>query len=208
MVRVFLIRHGETEWSLGDSRYCGVTDLDLIDAGLRQAELLAERLKDEPLAAIYGSDLKRSRQTAEIIASRHPEIVVEQVSGFRELHYGQWEGFTRQEAEAWDPSYWKAWQKDPSRISTPGGESFEQLLERVVTAFEWVTNRHRGQSIAIVGHKATNRALLCHLLDTPVGHYKRIRQEVAAINILDVDKGRVVVVGINDTCHLRPEKEF
>ena len=70
MLRLFLIRHGETIWNQ-NHRYQGHTDVPLSKTGEWQAGLVAKRLKDEPLDAVFSSDLSRARVTAEIIAREH-----------------------------------------------------------------------------------------------------------------------------------------
>lgn len=67
--RIVLIRHGETLWNRA-GRIQGHTDIALSPLGLAQAERLAEALADEPLAALYASDLSRAHQTAQALARR------------------------------------------------------------------------------------------------------------------------------------------
>ena len=198
---IYLIRHGETDWSC-NARYCGFTDLELADRGLAQAERLAARMAAESLAAVYASDLRRAQQTAEIIARPHG-LPVQAVAGLRELNYGEWEGLTQEEVKARDAEFFARWQADAARLGPPGGETFQQLLARAAPAMEELIARHRDETIAVIAHKSTNRALLCHWLDTPVERYRCLRQKTAAINRVESMPDRIVVVGINDTCHLR-----
>jgi broad specificity phosphatase PhoE len=198
---IYLIRHGETTWNC-TARYCGFTDLQLSERGLEQAERLAARMAVEPLAAVYASDLRRAQQTAEAIARPHG-LPVSLVGGLRELNYGEWEGLTQDEVKARDAEFFARWQADAAKLGPPGGETFQQLLARAASAMEELIARHRGDTIAVVAHKSTNRALLCHWLDTPLERYRRLHQETAAVNRIDTAPDRTVVVGINDTCHLR-----
>ena len=73
MARLILVRHGQTEWNRL-KRYQGQSDIELNQSGLIQAQKAAERLAEERIHAIHCSDLKRARQTAEIIAAKHSNI--------------------------------------------------------------------------------------------------------------------------------------
>src|SRR6476661_8354230 len=94
---VFLARHGETLWNL-ERRFQGHGDSPLSERGLEQARRLGERLAGESLAAVYSSDLGRTRQTAEQVANRHG-LEVQTHAGLREIDTGVWTGFHRAEVE-------------------------------------------------------------------------------------------------------------
>ena len=205
MGRIFLIRHGATAWSYGDQRFCGSTDLELSDAGLREAELVADRLATEPLAAVYATSLIRSRQTAEAIAARHG-LPVQAVAELREANFGEWEGLNYAEIVERYPELNAARARNPAEAAPPGGEDLHQVTARAVPAFLILAERHREEEIVVVGHNTINRVLLCHLLDMPLENYKRILQSPAAVNVLEFADGVVRVITINDTCHLEPAK--
>lgn len=90
MALIYLVRHGESVWN-AEERLCGRTDIELSEAGRRQAERLGERLRGLPPAAIYASPLGRTAETASIIGLGtgltpilDPRLI--------ELNYGAWEG--------------------------------------------------------------------------------------------------------------------
>ena len=87
---VYLVRHGETVWN-AEGRLCGSSDIPLSPIGQQQAQRLAQRLRSVPLAAIYSSPLRRTRQTAETIAALH-NLPVHPVPELSEIDYGDWEG--------------------------------------------------------------------------------------------------------------------
>src|SRR5882672_6598169 len=95
--RVYLIRHGSTELSAED-RFAGAVDVLLSDEGRDQARKLGERLSNESIAAVYASPMKRTVETASLIAGPH-QLRVETVDGIREIAHGRWEGMTRAEVE-------------------------------------------------------------------------------------------------------------
>lgn len=202
MTRILLARHGATSWSGSNARYCGATDLPLNDAGRQQAAALARRLEDEPLAAVIATDLVRTQETARPIAENHG-LEVGIVRELRELHYGEWEGLTWAEIEDRFPDAVREREQGIVRVPVPGGESLRQLLDRALPAFLALAERFDHQQIAVIGHNTSNRVLLCHLLDMPVAHYRRIVQTPAGMNVIEVEGDRVCVVAINECCHLR-----
>ena len=202
MARILLARHGATAWSENEARYCGSTDLPLSEAGHQQAAALAHRLHSEPLAAVIATGLARSEETARPIAHDHG-LEVEVVGELRELDYGEWEGLTRAEIQQRYPDAFREWTNDVVRVSVPGGESLRGLLDRALPAILGLAERFGDQPIAVIGHNTTNRVLLCHLLDVPVAHYRRILQSPTGLNIIDLEGDRTCVLAINECCHLR-----
>ena len=201
MGRIYLIRHGATVWSYGDQRYCGSTDLELSEQGLREAERIADRLANESLATVYATPLVRSRQTAEAVAKRH-HVQVEVVTDLREAAYGDWEGLNYAEVAARYPDLDDERMRNPAELAPPSGENLNELIGRAVPALMMIAKHHIEEQIAVVGHNTVNRVLLCHFLEVPVAHYKRIVQSPAAINVLEFAGDSMQVITINDTCHL------
>jgi broad specificity phosphatase PhoE len=154
MTTILLARHGETEWNrIG--RYQGWADPPLNDTGRAQARKLAAQLGSTPFDAVYSSDLRRARETAEIVAAPHAmQVIVE--PGLREVNVGEWSGLTRAEVEARFP-----------RGERPGGETREEHTARVLEAAERIARAHAGRQILVVSHGGTMRALRMHVSDEP-----------------------------------------
>lgn|SRR6266498_1986150 len=91
-LRLYLIRHGEVAGAVA-GRLLGRTDAPLSARGLDQSHQLAEKLSAAQLCAIYSSDLRRARLTAETIG-RHHRLKIQQSSAWREIDMGEWEGRT------------------------------------------------------------------------------------------------------------------
>jgi len=154
MTTILLARHGETEWNrIG--RYQGWADPPLNDTGREQARVLAEQLRSTPFDAVYSSDLRRARETAEIVAAPHAVPVVVE-PGLREVDVGEWSGLTRAEVERRFPGG-----------ERPGGETREQHAARVLAAAERIARAHPGERILLVSHGGTMRALRTHVSDEP-----------------------------------------
>ncbi len=148
--RLLVVRHGETAWNRA-TRIQGHTDIDLNDHGRWQAGRLAAALRDEPIAAVYASDLKRARETAEAVA--HPAgLPVHTHTGLRERGFGRFEGHTWDELELKWPTETLAWRKRMPDFAPPGGETLLTLRERVVAAVHDIAARHAGEQILLVAH--------------------------------------------------------
>jgi probable phosphoglycerate mutase len=148
--RIIAIRHGETLWNV-DARLQGHLDIPLNDVGRWQAERLGQALADEPITAIYASDLSRAHDTA-LCVGHTTGVSVAIEPGLRERHFGEFQGKTMAEVEATFPEQAQRWrQRDPAFAPT-GGESLVVLRERVLATVEKLAAQHPGELIALVGH--------------------------------------------------------
>jgi broad specificity phosphatase PhoE len=199
--RVFLVRHGATAPSAED-RFAGSIDVPLSDAGRDQVRRLAERLRAEPLAALYASPLLRTRETAAILAEPHG-MEVRTVDALREVSHGRWEGKRRTEVQSSHPADYAHWECDPFSFAPPEGETGLQVTARALPALLDIVERHRGAQLAIVSHKATIRLILSILIGFDPRRYRDyMDQSPAALNILDFsDLAHARLTLFNDTSH-------
>ena len=200
MTRIFLIRHGETEWNK-EGRLQGNSNVLLSPEGIRQAQLLAEHAPFNNVDAIYSSDLSRAVHTAEILAKRF-DLPVIQESGFRETNFGRWEGRQISELALDVPDGFEKFFIKPDKVHPPGGETFLESQARVVTALEEIVADHDNQSIIIVSHGSAIRLMLCAALGMPIRKMWAISQFNMAVNIMRVDDGNATVELVNSTLHL------
>ncbi len=149
--RLLLLRHGETEWN-ATRRIQGHTDIALNATGRRQAERLAQALTDSPINAVYSSDLQRAAETARIVAAPHAAPITTNAL-LRERNLGQIEGSTFLDFEVRFPEESMRWRKrDPQWAPPGGGESLEQMRDRIVATVNAIAMQHNGEHIAIVSH--------------------------------------------------------
>lgn len=199
--RLLLVRHGATTLSAED-RFAGSTDVDLSDGGRAQVARLADRLDSEPLSAVYASPLRRTIETASILAKPHRLEVLHE-PGLREIDHGHWEQLTRAEVEAKYADEYAAWEVDPFTFAPTAGESGVQVMARALPVVRTVVLRHPDATVALVSHKATIRLLLCGLLGIdPRGYRDRFDQAPACLNVLEMkDPVRARLMAFNDTSH-------
>ena len=149
MTNFFLVRHGETDWNrLG--RIQGATDIPLNDTGRDQARATGEKMQGRKWDVIVSSPLSRALETANIIASciglPEPTPVQEIV----ERNYGEAEGMTGPELEAFYP--------DDTPV--PGRETRDAVKVRVLAAMHSIAAANKGKNVIIVAHGGVIRALL------------------------------------------------
>ncbi|MGI6091390.1 MAG: alpha-ribazole phosphatase [Veillonellaceae bacterium] len=200
MTKIILVRHGQTLWNV-EMKYQGQTDIALTEKGLEQAQMVAKRLANESISAIYSSDLSRAFATAEIIAAKH-NLQVIGVPELREISFGDWEGLTYTNINSGWPQIMDKLFTCPDEVTIPGGESFPQLRERASKALAKIAANHKDQNIVVVAHGGTIRTLICAALNIHLNYVWNIRQDNTAVSILDYYDNRIMVSLLNDTSHL------
>ena len=148
--RIIAVRHGETAWNV-DTRIQGHLDIALNDTGHWQARQVARALADEPLAAVYTSDLQRAHATAQAIAQASGAPLVAE-PGLRERSFGELEGRTFAEIEAELPEQARRGRQRDPHIAPRGGETLVQLRERIAATTHRLAAQHTEQLIVLVAH--------------------------------------------------------
>jgi broad specificity phosphatase PhoE len=181
---VWLVRHGETEWSR-DGRHTGSTDVPLTSEGEASARELAPRLADKSFALVLTSPLERARRTAELAGFPDAEVDDDLV----EWRYGDYEGITTEEIREQVPG-WTVW-THPS----PGGETADQVsarLDRVVARCRDVDG-----DVLLVGHGHALRALAARWLDLPVADGRLLKLDTGTVSVLGHERETAVVLHWN-----------
>jgi len=150
ITRLCLVRHGETEWNAA-RRIQGQIDIGLNETGLRQAEAAGRWLKMAGIMALYSSDLKRARTTAEAIGQALGLVPV-LVPEMRERRYGTFEGLTYDEAKVKYPEGYAAFEGRNADYSFENGESLHAMFERVTSRLKKIAAAHAGQNVVVVLH--------------------------------------------------------
>ena len=154
MTTILLARHGETDWNR-EGRFQGWADPPLNATGRAQAVDLAVALMAEELAGVYSSPLRRAYETAEVVAaSRGLEPVT--VDALREVDVGSWSGLSRAEIEQRFPEQYARW-LDYGQ-GWEDGETYEQMVDRVVGALQELAEARDGERILAVTHGGPMRA--------------------------------------------------
>ncbi|MGN7787799.1 histidine phosphatase family protein [Niabella sp. 22666] len=184
LLKVYLLRHGQTAWNADNNRYCGRTDIPLTEKGLAQANTVRRQLEGIQLDGVYTSPLQRARTTAQIASGLEP-VADERLI---EVDFGQWEYKTREEFVAENPLSWENWNADPTHIKAGvTGETGGEIVQRVDAFFKEMYQRHAGQAILVAAHNGVNRLYMAYKLGMPLRNYRQIVQHNSVITYFTLD---------------------
>ncbi|MFD3591185.1 bifunctional RNase H/acid phosphatase [Nocardia sp. NPDC058640] len=199
--RLLLLRHGQTALSV-EGRYSGRGNPPLTELGREQAARAAKMLANKgDIAAVVSSPLQRARSTAEAAAAAL-DVPLRILDGLTETDFGDWEGLTFTEAAERDPQLHSDWLGDPS-IPAPGGESFDQVRERVEGVRRDLIALYPGQNVVVVSHVTPIKTLLQLALGVGPSLLYRLHLDLASLCIAEFyPDGGASVRLVNDTSYL------
>jgi broad specificity phosphatase PhoE len=202
MTKLILVRHGHVE-GISPERFRGRAELKLTAAGRREAALTAARIAASwRPAAIYTSPMGRCVDTGAAIGKPFG-LAPSAMPGLNDIDYGEWQGLTTDEARARWPGELDTWYRHPDWAALPRGESLQEVLSRAVAALREVVRRHPDDTVVLVAHDSVNRVLLLHALELPLSRYWHFKQSPCCINEIDFGEAGFVILGVNQTDHLR-----
>lgn len=186
MLKIYLVRHGETTYNAEGNKYCGITNVELTKTGTLQAKKLGLLLKDIEFDAVYSSPLIRAHNTAKI-AVPNEEIHID--PRLIELDFGDWEGKTRSEFIKENRALWDNWNDDPKTNPAGGsGETAGELILRLDGFLNELLTKHKKGNVLIVAHNGVNRFLMAHILGFDLKNYRKIIQENSSLTVLKYEK--------------------
>ena len=199
MLRLYFMRHGETVWNT-ERRYQGMTDIELSQEGLRQAECAAKRFKNIKIDKIYASPLKRAMKTAEkIAAEKGLEIISE--DDFREIHFGEWEGKTVPElTEKYGESYTN-FIREPHKYGFPGEGSVENVINRIKPGIDRLIAEEKG-NVLIVSHGGIIRLMIMYIMGLDSSWFTKMWINNTGVSIVEIKNDRKLLLTLNDSAHL------
>ena len=193
MGMIYLIRHGEPQFDNGHGvtrdpegpRYYGALDLELSREGREHAASLANPLKHLGEGTLISSPMIRARHTGELI---FPEKSYAMEENFREIDLGEWEGRTFQEVKEEDRMAFEERWNHLDTFRSPGGESFQDLRERVVPTFRALLEKDLPSPLIITAHGGVFLVILQDILDMPLQKIFSLRQDYCGIHVLERQK--------------------
>lgn len=202
--RIIAVRHGETAWNV-DTRIQGQLDIELNDRGQWQAQRVGRALADEPIARVYSSDLKRAHATALAIAQNNRTLAskpVELHPGLRERAFGKFEGHTYAHIEATWPEESLRWRQREPDFAPVGGETPQQVMDRVAQTVNLLASQHMGEQIVLVAHGGVLDMLYRLATQQSVRAPRTWELGNTSINRLLWTPDALTLVGWSDTRHL------
>lgn len=204
MTRLFIVRHGQTAWNK-EKVFRGRVDVPLNEQGIKEAEAVAEALKNEDISVIYSSPLSRAVQTAEPTAKlKGLEII--KLDGITDMNFGVWEGRRLEDVEKEDMDKYRMWVERPAELLIPNGETLKEVQNRALNAVKEIIDKHPSQTVMLVSHRVVCKLLVLGLMGLGPDKFWNIQQDTACINLFAVKDGRTIMFKTNDTCHLIPLK--
>ncbi|HLF25026.1 MAG TPA: histidine phosphatase family protein [Anaerolineae bacterium] len=172
---LILIRHGQTDWN-ATGRWQGQADPPLNAAGRAQAHQTALELQAQRLDVLVSSDLRRARETAEIIAAAiNRDVILE--PRLREVNLGEWQGLYSDDIRARWPGEMQLWLDMPLAARPPNGESIQELAARVLAAVDELAARYPDRRVGLVAHELPIAVIVTHAAGVPLA---RLRQHIPA----------------------------
>lgn len=175
MTKLFFVRHGKTEWNL-ERRYQGARgDSPLLDQSYQEIKELSQYLQQFEFAKVYASPIKRARITAQEILkylNNPPRLQLD--DAFKEFNLGKMEGMKFSDVKREFPHEYQAFRHDPSkyRAEVVGGESFQDVFNRMTPKIQEICRRYPEANILIVSHGAALGAEIRHLLGYSLEHLR------------------------------------
>jgi broad specificity phosphatase PhoE len=191
--RLVLVRHAIAE---GEGRFQGQRDVSLTLEGRRQLRELVRKLSRYPIRAVYSSDLRRARATAEA-AAREAGVKLEMRRGLREMHFGCWQGMSWKQIAGRYPRLAVLWMKHFPRQPIPGAERFGEFVRRVRREMRDLVAANQGRCVLVVTHAGVIRVVLAHALGMRVRNLFRVALSPCAVNVIDYFRDCVLVWCVN-----------
>jgi probable phosphoglycerate mutase len=196
-----LLRHGQTEHT-PERRFSGRNDLPLSRSGRAEAEAAAHRARSLGIEVVLASPLRRTRETAEIVAAALGRPVTFD-DDLVELDFGELEGLTFEEARSRHPLAARRFLDDVT-VAAPKGESIADVGTRVARSRRRVLAQHAGRTVLVVSHVTPIKLLLAAGLGAGDEVVHRMFLEAASLSsVAWSSDGRASVRLLNDTSHLR-----
>lgn len=192
-MRLFLARHGETDWLL-QGRLQGRSKVSLNETGKKQARVAAEYLNAAGANRLFISELDRAKETARFISEAcglSPRVDAR----LNEIYFGKWEGETYDDIRAQYPEHFKNWIELKPDFSAPGGENVREVLRRIISFRDELSAED--ESVIAVSHGGPIRLLLLELLNEPLCKFRSLPVEPGSITLIEQGAQELKIVKID-----------
>ncbi len=204
MLKLLLVRHGETEWNRVRRIQGARSDTPLSEAGIAQAEMLSRALQHVGISHIYSSPMGRAMTTAAAVARPH-NLPVIKVDGFKEIDAGDYEGKIAGSPPGVMLSNILVRDGNGDMPRLPGGESLVDLQARAWPPLREIISRHNSGIVVVTSHYFTILTLICSILGFPIDTAARMTMGTASITTIRCTSKSATLLTFDDTCHLTQE---
>lgn len=188
-MKVYLVRHAETIENV-KGFIMGHQHGTISQGGIRQAELIAQKLKDTHFDIARSSDLSRAEYTANVLLKYHPDTKLKLSKELREIDFGKFTGRSKHKVN---------WEDFPD-----GGEGLQDIQKRAKVFLDKLYKFHSEKSILLVSHNGFNKAILTILMGKDAKHMDELEnQHPTALNIFSVTNSNEYILEVmNNVDHL------
>jgi probable phosphoglycerate mutase len=201
LLRVILVRHGETDWNQEGRVQGSGSDRELTETGKQQAESIGLKLKQERIQAIYSSPLRRALDTAQVIA-RHHQVEVQIEPSLNEIYAGELEGIPIKKLGSYLSELVAREQGDESVSKLYGGERLAAVQQRAWSIIQRLADKHSDGAIVVVSHYFVILSVICSVLNMPPSEMGRLKLDVGSISTIVFSERGIRLALFNDSCHL------
>lgn len=200
-MQLHIVRHGQTEFNVGEPRFRGQLDIPLSKVGTQQAEAIAKALRTIPLDVIYYSRLQRAKKTAETIQEFHPKARCIEEPLLITLNFGDWQGKFHKEVFKTNEER-NRWYTNPNVFIIPNGETFYEVLNRIHRLLTRLRTQPE-ENIALVTHRVVIIILLLYLFKINPSHFWEFHVDTGSITQINYNPDNTFrLVKLNETQHL------
>lgn len=204
--KIYLIRHGQTDFNLRNIVQGSGVDSNLNDRGRLQAQAFYDSYKDTPFDKIYTSVLKRSQESVRLFLQKG--IPHEALAGLNEISWGTKEGHPiTPEEDAYYHYMLKQWRVGNTSLKIENGESPEDVVARMQPAVDHIMQHENEKVILVCMHGRAIRILLCMLLRTPLKDMDMFEHQNLGLYLLNYEDSIFTIEKNNDIDHLRSIRE-
>jgi len=201
LLRVILVRHGETDWNQEGRVQGSGSDRELTETGKQQAESIGLKLRQERIQAIYSSPLRRALDTAQVIA-RHHQVEVQIEPSLNEIYAGELEGIPIKKLGSYLSELVAREQGDESVSKLYGGERLAAVQQRAWSIIQRLADKHSDGAIVVVSHYFVILSIICSVLNMPPSEMGRLKLDVGSISTIVFSERGIRLALFNDSCHL------
>jgi probable phosphoglycerate mutase len=193
MIRILLIRHATTD-AVGKRLSGRLPGVHLDKEGEKQSNMLADRMVDVPVAAIYSSPLERALETAAPIAKMHRLNTITS-DNFLEIDFGTWTNCSFEQIQN-DPAF-QRFNSFRSVTRIPGGESMLEAQARIITGLQQLHAKHVNETVAVISHSDLIKAAIAYYAGIHLDMFQRIEISPASVSILEIFEETARILLIN-----------
>ena len=200
--KIYIVRHGQTDFNLQNIVQGSGVDSSLNDRGRAQARAFFEAYKNIPFDKVYTSKLKRTTESVQQFLDLG--IQTESLVGLNEISWGNKEGYkiTPEEDEYYHYML-RQWELGNTALRIEGGESPDDVVRRMQPAVDHIMAQEHETNVLVCMHGRAIRIILCMLLNYPLKSMDMFEHENLCLYLMDYNGSFFTVDRYNDTSHLR-----